>query len=312
MEYVPIVMFVYNREDHFIKTYEALAKCPEAKNSLLYIFSDGAKNERSEPQVRRVRETAKRLAGQSDFHKIILSESPVNMGLAKSVIQGVTMVLNKYGKAIIIEDDNIASPHLLDFFNRALAFYEKDKTVGALSGYTPLISFPDNYRQDVFSSYRSCSCCWATWKDSWQNIDWELKGFSDFVSDKQAVKKFTQTGNDRLIRLYRQTKGNGTSWSVRFGAHLVQQNLQTIYPRYSYIMNIGYDASGTHSRQNDAKSLEVDLSKAIPNPRFETVTLNKDIQKRLKKHYSGGKKSDIKRFCAVKYIIYKEKRKKSV
>ena len=86
MDYAPIVMFVYNRADHFIQTYEALAKCPEAKNSILYIFSDGAKNDIAKPQVEQVRQTAKVFAKQNDFKQLILTESPENKGLAKSII----------------------------------------------------------------------------------------------------------------------------------------------------------------------------------------------------------------------------------
>lgn len=312
MDYAPIVMFVYNRADHFTQTYEALAKCPEAKNSILYIFSDGAKNDKAKLQVEEVRQTAKAFAEKNDFKQVVLTESHVNKGLAKSIIEGVTKVLNEYGKAIIIEDDNIASPYLLSFLNMSLDYFADDKTIGALSGYTPQISFPDNYRYDIFLSYRSCSCCWATWKDRWQNIDWDLKNFSDFIADKEAVKRLSLTGNDRLIRLYRQTKGNGSSWSVRFGAHLVANEMLTIYPRYSYIQNIGCDETGTHSQSRDAESMNVDLSKAIPNPKIEKVPFNMDIQKIFKKHYSGGKISDIKRSFAVKYIVHKEKRKKSV
>ena len=63
MDYAPIVMFVYNRADHFTQTYEALAKCPEAKNSILYVFSDGAKNDNAKPQVEQVRQIAKEFAG---------------------------------------------------------------------------------------------------------------------------------------------------------------------------------------------------------------------------------------------------------
>lgn len=312
MDYAPIVMFVYNRADHFTQTYEALAKCPEAKNSILYIFSDGAKNDNAKPQVEQVRQTAKVFAKQNDFKQLILTESSENKGLAKSIVEGVTNVLNEHGKAIIIEDDNIASPYLLHFLNKALDYYADDTTVGALSGYTPQISFPKNYHYDIFSSYRSCSCCWATWKDRWQNIDWELKHFPDFIADKEAVKRLSLTGNDRLIRLYRQTQGNGSSWSVRFGAHLVANEMLTIYPRYSYIQNIGCDETGTHSQSGDAESMDVDLSKAITNPKMEKVPFDSDIQKRLKKHYSGGKISDMKRSFAVKYIVIKEKQKKSV
>lgn len=312
MDYAPIVMFVYNRADHFTQTYEALAKCPEAKNSILYVFSDGAKNDKAKPQVEHVRQTAKDFAGRNVFQDVIITESPDNKGLAKSIIDGVTKVLDEYGKAIIIEDDNLSSPYLLNYLNRALDFYADDKSVGALSGYTPQIQFPDDYHHDVFTSYRSCSCCWATWRDRWQNIDWNLEHFSEFVSNKEAVRRLSLTGNDRLIRLYRQTKGNGSSWSVRFGAHLVANNMLTVYPRYSYVQNIGCDEMGTHSQVKDAESMAVDLSKAIPNPKIEKVPFDLVIQKSLKQHYSGGKLSDIKRYFATKYIVLKEKRKKSV
>ena len=123
------------------------------------------------------------------------------------------------------------------------------------------------------------------------------------------MKKFTLTGNDRLIRLYRQTQGEGSSWSVRFGKHLVERNMLTIYPKYSYIENIGCDATGTHSQEQDWESMAVDLSKAIPFPVIESVPFNSEIQKELKKHYSYGLLSNVKRFFAAKYIVLKEKRK---
>jgi len=58
--------------------------------------------------------------------------------------------------------------------------------------------------------------------------------------------------------------------------------------------------------------MRVDLNKSIPKPTLEKVTVNPEIQKIFKKHYSGGKISDIKRLFVTKYIVLKEKRKKSV
>ena len=81
MDYAPIVMFVYNRADHFTQTYEALAKCPEAKNSILYIFSDGAKNDSAKLQVEQVRQTAKVFAGR---HNIAYG---VEASVQKSVVE---------------------------------------------------------------------------------------------------------------------------------------------------------------------------------------------------------------------------------
>lgn len=312
MDYAPIVMFVYNRADHFTQTYEALAKCPEAKNSILYIFSDGAKNDNAKPQVEQVRQTAKGFAEKNDFKQLVLTESPENKGLAKSVINGVTNVIDKYGSVIVVEDDCVPSPYFLRYMNRALRFYKNDKSVGSIAGYTPPITFSESYHLDVFAAYRSCSWGWATWKEIWNKVDWNLTYMRDFYNNPEMIKKLNSFGSDRFVRLHRNAVSNANSWSVKFGAHHIKNDLLTIYPRYSYISNIGCDETGVHSKSVDAEKMRVDLNKAIPNPTLEKVTINPEIQKNFKKHYSGGIISDIKRYLATKYIVQKEKRKKSV
>ena len=312
MDYAPIVMFVYNRADHFTQTYEALAKCPEAKNSILYIFSDGAKNVHARPQVEQVRQTAKAFAERQNFKDVIITENPVNKGLAKSVINGVTKVIDKHGSVIVVEDDCVPSLYFLSFMNNALQFYEDDSRVGSIAGYAPPIIFPKDYQSDVFAAYRSCSWGWATWKEIWDKVDWDLNYMQEYYHNPEMIKKLNSFGSDRFMRLYRNVIFNANSWSVKFGAFHIKEDLLTIYPRYSYISNIGCDETGVHSKSADAEKMRVDLSKAIPNPTLEKVTINPEIQKNFKKHYSGGKISDIKRYFAVKYIVHKEKRKKSV
>ena len=305
MSLAPIIIFVYNRADHFIQTYNALAACKEAKESELYIFSDGAKNEAGKEKVSEVRAAVAAIKDSGDFKAVTVTESPVNRGLAASVIAGVTEVMGKHGKAIIVEDDCKVSPLFLSYINGALDYYESNKKIGSIAGYTPMIDLPDYYKNDVLAAYRSCSCTWATWEDRWQNIDWELKNIGDFYRSPKLIKKLNSNGSDRFIRLYRQTKGNGSSWSVRFGAHLVKNDLLTVYPRYSYITNIGCDESGVHSKADDAEKMRVDLSKAIANPVFTEVEIDKKIQKIFKKHYSYGFISEAKKLIATILIVIK-------
>lgn len=312
MNYAPVVMFVYNRTDHFIKTYEALSKCPESKFTSLFIFSDGAKNPENECKVKEVRDTVRKIVKNTVFKEIVLNESSENKGLARSVISGVTDVINKYGKVIVVEDDCVPSPYFLNYMNSALIYYKDDDNVGSIAGYAPPIKLPEYYKSDIFATYRSCSWGWATWSNVWNKVDWELKYISEFYKDPKLIKKINSFGNDRFLRLYRQTISNANSWSVKFGAHHIKEDLITIYPRYSYISNIGCDESGVHSKAEDAEKMRVDLSKAIAEPKLESVDVNKDIQKIFNKHYSAGKVSDIKRFLATKAIVFKEKRKKSV
>ena len=306
MSNAPVIMFVYNRADHFMRTYEALAACYGAKDTELFIFSDGPKNEGAAEGVKKVREAAQAVVSSGDFKNIQISESKTNKGLARSVIDGVTSIIEKYGRAIVVEDDCVAAPHFIGYMNKCLDYFENDKSIGAISGYAPIIEFPQDYNKDVFAAYRSCSWTWATWKDRWHGVDWELNNMSDFYKSPRLIKRLNSNGSDRFMRLYRQTKGNGSSWSVRFGAHLVKNGQLTVYPRYSYISNIGCDETGVHSMSEDAEKMRVDLSKAIAQPTIENVELNPTIQKTLKKHYSYGMLSELKRFAATVFIVFKE------
>ncbi len=307
MSYAPIIIFVYNRADHFTQVYNALSACKEAKESELFVFSDGAKNEEGKEKVNEVRAAVAAVKDAGDFKSVTVTESPVNRGLAASVIAGVTEIINKYGKVIVVEDDCVVSPHFLKYINNALEFYKDNKKIGCVSGYTPMIKFPANYTGDVFTAYRSCSCTWACWADRWKGIDWELENIKDFYKSPKLICRLNSNGSDRFIRLYRQTKGNGSSWSVRFGAHLVKNNLLTVYPRYSYITNIGCDESGVHSTSDDAEKMRVDLSKAIENPILSDVEIDGRIQKIMKKHYSYGFVSEAKKFIATLLIVIKER-----
>lgn len=309
MSFAPIVMFVYNRADHFNKTYKALSLCPEAKASDLFIFSDGPKNEEGAKKVNEVREELKKIQNDNSFKSITVIESSENKGLAKSVINGVSDVIEKYGRVIVVEDDCMPSEHFLKYMNNALEFYSENKHIGSIAGYIPQIEFPVDYKGDVFAAYRSCSWSWATWADRWQNVDWELEEISDFYKNPSLIRRLNSNGSDRFIRLYRQTKGNGSSWSVRFGAHLVKNNWLTVYPRYSYVQNIGCDESGVHSTSDDAQKMRVELSKAIADSVIEDVKPDKRIQKIMKKHYSYGFVSDMKKLIFTALIVIKERLK---
>ncbi|MBR3780680.1 MAG: sugar transferase [Clostridia bacterium] len=307
MSYAPIIIFVYNRADHFVQVYNALAACKEAKDSELFIFSDGAKNEAGKEKVNEVRAAVDAIKDSGDFKSVTVTESPVNKGLAASVIAGVTDIINKYGKVIVVEDDCKVSPFFLNFMNNALDYYKNNKKIGSIAGYTPMIDLPNDYKNDVFAAYRSCSWTWATWKDRWGGVDWELKEIKDFYNSPKLIRRLNSNGSDRFMRLYRQTKGNGSSWSVRFGAHLVKNNLLTVYPKYSYNSNIGCDESGVHSKSEDNEKMRVDLSKSIENPVFADVEIDGRIQKIMKKHYSYGFVSEAKKFIATVLIVIKER-----
>ena len=95
MSLAPILLFTYNRLSHTNQTLEALLNNKLSKESELYIFSDGYKNDNDKSDVLKVRKLIHSIDG---FKKIHIIENPHNYGLAKNIIQGVTKLIDIYGK----------------------------------------------------------------------------------------------------------------------------------------------------------------------------------------------------------------------
>ncbi|MFW6016806.1 MAG: glycosyltransferase, partial [bacterium] len=237
----PIVLFVYNRPEHTKKTIKALKKNKLADKSKLFIFSDGEKSANDKQKVKEVRKIINKIDG---FKQGKVFESEENKGLANSVIDGVTKIINQYGKVIVLEDDLITSKNFLRYMNRALDFYEEDKKIWSISGYNLPIGIPDDYKHDVYLSYRASSWGWATWKDRWDKIDWDINDYSEFINDKSAQKLFNRGGSDMKNMLKSQMEGKIDSWAIRWCYNQFKNDSYTIYPVVSKVKNIGMDGSG--------------------------------------------------------------------
>lgn len=89
--------------------------------------------------VEKVRDYVKSITGFKEVHyKFALQ----NKGLGNSVIKGVTEVINRYGKAIVLEDDLILAPNFLFFMNQGLDKYKEETSVFSICGYSNKVKVP--------------------------------------------------------------------------------------------------------------------------------------------------------------------------
>ena len=246
MKTAPIVLFVYSRPLHTRRTVEALQKNKLAGESDLFVFSDGAKNREVELSVREVREYIRTITG---FKSVRIAERDRNWGLANSIIDGVTTVMNQYGRVIVLEDDLVTSPHFLGYMNEALHHYEHDTRAFSIGAYNfPAQTMPirEDYSWDTYASFRCCSWGWGTWVDRWTRIDWGIADYPMFIRDRAAQKSFNRGGPDMTRMLTMQQERKIDSWAIRFCyAHHVNR-MYCIYPVKTLVMNVGLDHSGTH------------------------------------------------------------------
>lgn len=239
----PICLFVYNRLDHSKKTIDALKQNLFAQESDLIVYSDAAKTESNAEKVRGVRQYIREIKG---FKSISIVERESNFGLANSIIDGVTKIVNEYGRVIILEDDIVTSPNFLKFMNDALDFYENNNKVGSVTGFSLPVFIPKDYTYQVYLTHRHSSWGWGTYKRVWNNIDWNVSDYEDFKKNKVVRSKFNIAGMDMALMLDKQMRAEINSWSIRFDYHCFKENLYSVSPVLGLVENIGFDGSGVH------------------------------------------------------------------
>jgi hypothetical protein len=271
----PIILFVYSRSDTLEKTINTLKINYLASESDLIIYSDGPKSEKDFDSVEKVRSYLKTITG---FKTIQINLSDKNKGLAKSTIYGVTEVLKSFNSCIVVEDDLVSSRNYLNYMNEALYFYEEYSQIFSIAGFS--IPIVNKTRFDVYFTQRANSTGWATWKDRWEIIDWEVKDYGEFKSDIKKRRAFNKMGSDMCHMLDKQMVGKLNSWAIRWCYHQFKYNLFSVHPFVSKIENIGF---GSENSTN---------TKEVFN-RFETVL---DKGERIEFNFSSDIKLD-------KYII---------
>ena len=242
----PIALFVYNRPEHTRRTITYLQKNSLADESRLFIFSDAAKTEEDKTKVEQVRQLAKEVTG---FKSVKVIERKKNLGLANSVIGGVTQLVNEYGKVIVFEDDLLSSPYALQYFNESLTRYTDEEKVMHIGAY--MYKLADKNLRQTFFFRVATSWGWATWARAWRDfepdVDVLLKQF-----DKKKIEKFSIEGTMNFWKQLEGFKaGKNDSWAIRWYASIFLKGGLTLNPSTSLVNNIGNDGSGIHSNKEN-------------------------------------------------------------
>ena len=295
-ELAPIILFVYNRLQHTTKTIEALLANDNADNSNLIIFSDGPKNLNDSEKVEKVRSYIRSLSG---FKSIEIIERDKNLGLANSVISGVTQVLDSCSSVIVLEDDIVTSPNFLNFMNNALNQYRDKENIFSISGYSFIFDVPTGYNHNVYLTPRASSWGWATWKDRWEKVDWDISDYNLFIKDDAARAKFNRGGEDLTPMLSRQIKGVIDSWAIRWGYAHYKNNAYCLCPIKSLVRNLGADGTGTHMKKTNKFLLDLDTS-----TKFDNLPINIEINDKLLDHFKKAFKQSILRRAINKFHKY--------
>lgn len=265
MELAPIVLFVYNRPWHTRRTLESLAKNELANQSRLYIYADGPKPAATEQERNKIAEVRNLLQEKEWCKEVRIIEQKQNKGLANSIIEGVTEVITKHEKVIVLEDDLITAAGFLKFMNESLSMFS-NRNLAGVTGW----SFEIKNQEKAYLSRIGACWGWGTWKDVWLNINFDTLELINKIEELKLKTEFNADDHypyfDMLVD---QLNGKIDSWAIRFYAHYFIQQKLFLLPPKSLVLNIGKDGSGAHEQISKVADPNFD-----PNGRF---TVDKDL-----------------------------------
>lgn len=278
----PIVLFVYHRPEHTRKTLAALAANDLAPQSTLYIFCDGPKDD-TPGMIERIAKTRSVVRERQWCGEVIISESQVNKGLAASITTGVSEVVRRHGRVIVLEDDIVTSPGFLRYMNDALEVWKDEEKVMHISGYMyPLkLQMPETVFLKVVTPWG-----WATWERAWEKYRDDARQLLD---ELQRFPGFTQEsynsgyGREFFEQLVANAEGRLKTWAVKWHTVIYLKGGTCLHPGRSLTENIGFDGSGEHCAV-DATAIVRQLNHSV---KVEKIPINErpDVLRAFREFY---------------------------
>ena len=291
----PIVLFVYNRPDHTRRTIEALQCNALAAQSELFVFSDGPNRAIDREKVSEVRDYLK---GVSGFQRVVVKESEINRGLAISIIEGVSDIVNEHGRIIVLEDDIVTSPYFLYYMNDALERYAHEDRLMHVSGY--MYPVDPKGLGDAFLCQIPSPWGWGTWQRAWRFF----KKDAEETRRTFTIKQIHQFNLDGVHNFWEQVQhnwqGKADTWAIFWHISIFRKNGLCLSPSRSLTRNIGQDGSGVHclqSKENDAYLTELSQTPVADFP--EEIAENALALSRIKGFFPKVKISRLRRLFLI-------------
>lgn len=298
MSLAPIALFVYNRVEHTQKIIEALQLNDLSSRSNIIIFSDAAKDEKSIDKVLEVRKYVKSITG---FKSIQIIERQENLGLAESIIDGVTAVVAKFGKVIVLEDDILTSPFFLTYMNNSLDLYQEEEAVVSIHAYNYPVQL--DITDDTFFLKGADCWGWATWKRGWDLFESNGLHLLNQLKELGLEKDFNFNDTYPFTQMLKmQIAKKNDSWAIRWYASAFLKNKLTLYPTKTLVYNIGLDNSGTHSGKDiyfNASNIDWEPLKELKKLETkENLAAKRSIEFFFRKHTKLSLKQRLKKLIS--------------
>ena len=250
MLHSPILLITFNRPEHVQRVLSSIRK---QQPKSLFVFQDGARTDHADDieKCALVREVIDKLVDwDCDLHTFFADR---NFGCGAGPMTGINWFFNNVEKGIVMEDDCLPHPDFYGYCEDLLERYQNNESIRFINSTL----YDDRWRCKAsydFSHYMVTGA-WAGWKRTWNGFDLNLNGLDArllrrrvlFLTANRAEANWWYS----IVKEIQEDVKKKSYWDYQMQIHLFMDNALTIHPKVNLISNIGFDAEGTHTLNNN-------------------------------------------------------------
>lgn len=244
---VPVRVNIWIRPECQRKQFEVLK---EARPSILFLISDGGRNEREWEAIKQNRAIFdNEIDWECTVYKIYEDK---NNGLYTMGKKGADLIWSKVDRCIFLEDDQLVSVSYFKFCEELLEKYKDDTRIEAVCAMNHTEVWEDTPNDYFFAR---CGAIWglATWKRTHKDRELNFSYANDTYTQKLILKnaKDYKGFQKRLVGYGTQERYEGHVAGGEFYHDLAiyGQNRLYIVPKKNMMSNIGCTENSAHSTE---------------------------------------------------------------
>lgn len=278
----PVLFETYIRVETSRKVWDAIKN---AKPKKLYFYSNKALLDRPDDIAKNneIRSWVREVDWDCEVHTFFRD---VQVNQYESLLGSKQWLFDNEESGIILEDDCVPSLGFFEFCDHFLNVYADNKKISFISGNNYSRGYSPQTSDDHIISLSQLHFGWATWKDRWNDIDWELmptkvidSGAFEVYYPKFYVRWFYKLMFKRLEPFIKNTH----CWDYLWTLNCIYKDKYEVSPTKNLVQNIGLYGEHANGGNNylfkatiDADShydFKDDTCSIIPNYEYDYYEL---------------------------------------